>query len=163
MKDGKYLFSKADKIYFIKMIGSLKYTISEPFNLFLEQIFADDDFDNILIDLTEAEFLDSTNLGLLAKVASFLRKKNKRKITLISDNHEINLLLKNIGFDKVFIIIKRKSYDDTDLEELNSETNDIRSNTKMILEAHEHLMELNDKNKETFKSVVEIFRRQMSD
>ncbi|MBR5928239.1 MAG: anti-sigma factor antagonist, partial [Spirochaetia bacterium] len=67
---GNYYFAKdGNKVYF-KLTGVLKYTTCGHFDAFLDDFIAHaSDVESITIDLTEAEFLDSTNLGFLAKIA----------------------------------------------------------------------------------------------
>jgi anti-anti-sigma factor len=129
---------------------------------FITLIFGKNTIENIIIDLSETEYLDSTCLGLLAKMANYLLNTRDKKPTIISNKENINHILKGVGFNKVFHIIKRYPQN---IDELNKISIDKKDNLdtdmgKMIMDAHEALFDLNEKNKETFKDVVEIFRNQ---
>ena len=104
MYNGKYLYTKYNNIYFIKLIGNITYPISNDLNKFLDRIFMSKDFENIVVDLTQTEQIDSTNIGLLAKIAKFMFDNFNKKTTLISTNKNITQLLVNMGFNKIFII-----------------------------------------------------------
>lgn len=161
--DGQYLIAKQKNIYFVKLIGSVKYTISEPFDKFLQKIFEESDFDDIVVDLTKCEFLDSTNLGLVAKIASFCKRKFHRKTILYSTNPEINILLKNIGFYRIFNIMDETQDQIDDFEKLESVSGHPADMAKTILDAHKELASLSDKNKEIFKSVIDMFEKNIQE
>ncbi len=62
MKEGRILCAKEGSTYVLKYIGDIRYTICAPLSDFVTKLCSSDDFDDILIDLTEAESIDSTNL-----------------------------------------------------------------------------------------------------
>jgi anti-anti-sigma factor len=102
---GHYLFIRTENGYFLKAVGQIKYPVSSDLSLFLNKIFENQDFDYFLIDLTETQVLDSTNLGLLAKIARLMLESRNHKTMLISTSEDINELLQSIGYDQVFILV----------------------------------------------------------
>ncbi len=162
MSDGKYLVARQEDTYFLKMTGNLKYTISSNLDNFLNKIFQDHDFENVLIDLTDAEYIDSTNLGLLAKIARWMNNEYNRRVTVISTNNSITELLKILCLDEVFIIVDRPTDVNKNLRELPHVNSSEIKMTKIILEAHKDLMELSEKNQATFKNVVELLQNGMN-
>ena len=123
-------------------------------------IFEDPDVKDIMIDMSEADYLDSTILGLLAKIANFMIKKFKRKITLLSTNEDINYLLDNIGLNEVFIIVKSCNCSPEQLQEIPNINASERESALTILDAHRQLIALNEKNQAEFKDVVELLEKE---
>ena len=63
-------------------------------------------FTNVLIDLSQAEGIDSTTLGQLAKISILCRERFGITPTIASPNKSITKLLLSMGFDEVFHIIR---------------------------------------------------------
>jgi len=55
----------------IKLNGDVRYTMGCALGDFLNRLFAQTDYDGIIVDLTDAHSIDSTSLGLLARIANF--------------------------------------------------------------------------------------------
>lgn len=161
MNEGKYQFAECETFYLIKMSGNLKYTGSGGFDTFVENIFSKIENKDVVIDLTEAQYLDSTNLGILAKIADTMQSEYDKKTTIISSNTDITTLLINIGFDDFFTILDESPDTNPTLSDISEMVTGDRSMALMMLEAHKALMELNDQNKNTFSSVVNLLEREV--
>lgn len=160
MNGGSVLYSKNDQKYFIKLTGNLRFTSGHDFDSLLDVIFKDADVKDIMIDMSEADYLDSTILGLLAKIANFMIKKFHRKITVLSTNEDINYLLENIGLNEVFIIVKSCNCSPEMLQEIPNINASERESALTILDAHHQLVALNEKNRTEFKDVVELLEKE---
>jgi len=161
MIENKYLYAEDNLNYFIKLSGNLKYTDCGSFSSFLTKLEDDNQFENILIDLTDATYLDSTNLGLLARTSQILIDKTGHRLTVISTNPNITELLQNIGFDDICIIIDKP---DDILKSLNYTGNighHEENMAKVMLDAHKRLMSMNETNKNEFKNVVALMEKQI--
>ena len=160
MNGGSILYSTKDQKYFIKLTGNLRFTSGHDFDSLLNVIFKNPDVKDIMIDMSEADYLDSTILGLLAKTANFMIKKFKRKITVLSTNEDINYLLDNIGLNEVFIIVTSCNYSPEQLREIPNINASERESALTILDAHRQLVALNKKNQAEFKDVVELLEKE---
>jgi len=158
----KYLLAKENNKYFIKIIGTARYTNCADFSHFISELFKDDTVADILVDLRETDFLDSTSLGILAKMAGFIFSKFERKMTVISTHPDINDLLINTGFDQIMFIVDQPEYFVSHLNEI-TELGDVEKNmAKMMLEAHKALMDISDENKKEFRTVVEMLTAEIN-
>jgi anti-anti-sigma factor len=160
MEPGKAFYAQHNKICVLKLVGKIRYTISADIDHFLTVLFRKNDFEDMLIDLSETKYIDSTNLGLLAKAAKFMQQKFHKKITIIAGFQGIIEILNTVGFDNVFLIIPKTESLSTDLQELPHVTSSERESAKMILEAHKLLMELSSRNKKVFLDIVEILEKE---
>lgn len=150
---------KKMKRFFFKLTGNLKYISGGKFDAFLDQLLEEKkDFEDVMIDLSEAEYIDSTNLGFLARIAEFMNDSYCKKITLYSPNKEINTVLESVGFDEVFILVKDSSNAFDDIKEISPAEIKERERTLMMLEAHQALMRISEKNIPVFRSCVELMQ-----
>ncbi len=160
MKTGKILYAKNEKYYFIKLIGNLRFDVGADLEALIDAVFADPDMENVMLDLTESEYFDSTILGMLAKAANLMFEKNKQKVTVLSTNNNINYLLRGIGLDDVFIIVDNCDYSPESFQDAPNINNSEAKLAIAILNAHRRLRALNDKNAEEFKNVVELLEQE---
>jgi anti-anti-sigma factor len=93
MEPGKYLYARHHDICFLKFTGHITYTTSPDLDRFLVGLFGKPDFLNILVDLSETSGIDSTNLGLLARIARFTLDQLGKKTVVVSTRPDINRVL----------------------------------------------------------------------
>jgi anti-anti-sigma factor len=161
MQTGSYLYAWLNNIYIIKLVGSLTYSTSSDLDGFIKRIFAEGGFSNILIDLSETDSLDSTNLGLLAKIGRYTLDNFQRKTSMISPREEINRVLKSMGFDSVFTIITEPEHFSAELAAIPHTPQNEHETARTILDAHRTLMELNEANRSVFKNVVRFLEKEI--
>lgn len=154
MDQGKIWVADDQGRYLIKMTGDVRLTLCLSFDQFISDMFGDEGIEAILIDLTEAESVDSTTLGLMAKIALRSQDVANLRPAIVSRSAGINRLLTTMGFSELFDIV-----DDTPPDMLTNEcltAGDLveQEIKNKVLEAHRILMKLNDENKETFKDLV---------
>ena len=161
MTAGKAFYAKQGNTYVIKLVGEIRYTMGCSLDDFLSQLFERSDFDDIIVDLSEVTCIDSTNLGLLAKIANFMQARFAKKTTLVSTNNDINQLLGNVGFQEVFNICDDCLIPTETTLQLAVSDPSKATLTKTMFEAHSILSKLNDKNCQVFKSVVEALKNKL--
>jgi anti-anti-sigma factor len=161
MDRGRYFFAEKDDITFLKMVGNLKYTSSSGFDHFVDGLM-ERGYRNVLLDLSEATYIDSTNLGLIAKIAGRARNNPDVHVTILSPNEDINEILKSMHFDKLFTIVEEYP-DNRDLEEIPDQERGRREDLRMLVEAHRALMDVHEKNRPQFKDVVELLESELKD
>lgn len=162
MQSGSYLYAWINNIYIIKLVGNLTYTTSGDFDAFINRILTEASFSNILVDLSETESLDSTNLGLLAKIGSYTLDTFQRKTSIISPKDEINRVLTSAGFDSVFTIISEAGNFSGTLTPISQTPHSDQETAQTILDAHRTLMNLNERNRVSFKNVVKFLEKEIN-
>jgi len=151
-----YKSLQADKqsIYVLKCSGEIRLNLCSTLDNLVESITQDPEFKTVVIDLTETEIIDSTTLGLLAKIAMAAQQQSNFLPTLISTNPDITRIITSMGFDKIFIIVREPASRIEELEEipvLKASEQQVRDK---VLDAHKVLMGLNSRNREEFKNLV---------
>lgn len=150
----KILQAEKQGIYVLKFIGEIRLNLCSTLDNLVESITQDPDFKTVVVDLTETDIIDSTTLGLLAKIAMAAQKRSNFLPTIISTNPDVTRIITSMGFDKIFIIVKEPASRIEELEEipvLRASEHQVRDK---VLDAHRVLMGLNSKNREEFKNLV---------
>lgn len=155
MQEGKIWVASHEGVYLIKMVGDVRLTLCVPFDRFIKTMFVVDDYTSIIFDLTEAESIDSTTLGLMAKIALRADAKKQLRPAIISDSKGINRLLESMGFDDIFDIMDSIPVAISGDVCLEAKELDEQTVKYKVLEAHKVLMSLNQKNAEAFSDLVE--------
>jgi anti-anti-sigma factor len=159
MEAGAAFYLKQGNTYILKLVGDVRYTMGCALGDFLDSLFARTDYDDIVVDLTEAHSIDSTSLGLLAKIANFNRQHFAHATTLLSTNPDVNQVLDNLGFYDIFTIRDTGENISAALRQLAiPEPCSKEALTRIVYEAHRVLSEINPRNQDSFKSVLDSLR-----
>ena len=162
MTAGQAFYTKQGNTLIIKLVGDIRYTMSCSVDDFLEQWFSRENGGDMLIDLSTVECIDSTSLGLLAKVANFMHTRFARKVSLISPNQDITQLLDSVGFTAVFDIHQDGALPVEGMQNLRLLEPTKAELAKTMFEAHQVLSDMNEKNRETFQDVVDVLGNKLS-
>lgn len=135
-------------------------TLCNTIDYCMQKKFDEASFDHVLVDLQETQGIDSTTLGLLAKLSIKAKKRTGQVPTVVSPNPDITRTMLSMGFDEsVFEIIRQPTPEFEDLSEipqLQVSEDGIRDK---VIEAHKILMSLNDNNKDIFNDLVKELER----
>lgn len=156
MTQGRILVGDHDGIYVLKFTGDVRVTLCATMDAFLRSLLSRDDFRSVLVDLSDTEGIDSTSLGLLAKLSLETQRRFEVVPTLVSTNPDITRILRTMGFDDIFHILEEPLTEIGQLGELptletDEEEEDVR---QRVLDAHRTLMDLNEQNRESFRDLV---------
>lgn len=159
MSTGRIQFAEQDGTFVLKFIGEVRLTLCTALDTTIEKIFTALNFSAIIIDLTETRSIDSTTLGLLAKLSILSRQRTGMLPTLVTVHADITRLLQSMGFDQVFNIVNGPSSCLDCLADLPSQDQSEEVVKAKVLEAHRILMGLNDSNREAFHDLVNALER----
>jgi len=160
MNEGRILYARKGRQCFIKLIGEVRHTVSPGFDALIDKMFLGDEADTFIIDLNETVYIDSTNLGLLAKIARRLMDKSGARPIIVSGQQDVNTVLKSMGFDEVFVLIEECRADNTGCGEVPAVSVDKQEKSRLVLDAHKALMEMNEKCQDLFCDVVKMFEEE---
>ena len=160
---GKALYAIHQGTYVLKLIGEIRVPICATLDNFIENMFRDKQLNSVLIDLSKTQIIDSTALGLLAKIAIQTRKRFKRKPLIISTEPDVTRILDTMGFEKVFNIVHEAPVKSPSMTEMPNIPCDERNAFEKVLEAHRILMDMNERNHETFRDVVAALEQPADD
>lgn len=156
---GRIQFAEQDGTFVLKFIGEVRLTLCSALDATIEKIFTSLNFSAIVIDLTEARSIDSTTLGLLAKLSILSRQKVGLLPTVVTTHDDITRLLESMGFDHVFNIVEGPLPCPDCLRDLPSQDQSEEVVRARVLEAHRILMGLNESNRAAFQDLVSALER----
>ncbi len=154
MSDGKIQCADYNDIFVLKCSGEVRLTFCSALNDTIEKIIKAYSFKSIVIDLTEVISIDSTTLGLLAKLSILSKRKFGMLPTLASTNPDVNRVLDSMGFNQVFNMVHTPAPCPECLDDLPEQDQSEEVVKERVLEAHQILMSLNQSNRDEFRDLV---------
>ena len=151
---GKILVASHDGVYVLVFEGDVRLTLCTTVDEYLEKMFQDDGFRSVVVDLSRTDNIDSTSLGLLAKLSIQTERRFSFRPTLISTRRDITRILLSMGFDEVFDLVEEPLEHHEQLAELPALVASDEDVRQRVLEAHRTLMSMNEANRETFHDLV---------
>lgn len=152
--EGTILSARKDSVEYIKFIGVIRYSQCAGLESHIDQLFSNIDFSEIIIDLEQTEMLDSTALGLLAKISIEYKKVSERKIVIFMKPGELAHILKRVCFDQVFNIVNRASQEGSSYKELPQLPQSEQEVLNSVLRAHKSLAEISPDNEHYFTDIT---------
>ena len=143
-----------DGIYILKLVGDVRVNLCTAIDDYFEHMFGDPDFESVVVNLCEAEGIDSTTLGLLAKLALRFRREFDLKPAIYCDNAGINRLLESMAFGRIFDIREQSRADLHNGAEIPTVSGDVEVARQKVIEAHRVLMGMSEENRERFQDLV---------
>ena len=154
MSAGKILVSDNEGNYLLKLIGDVRVTLCGSLNRHMETIFGSRDVKKVIVDMLEAEGLDSTTLGLMAKLGMHCRKEYGINVQVFCQNPSILRTLDCMGFEEIFDIIQEVPTIDAELHSIESVSSEVDEIRRQVVEAHKLLMQLNPENSKEFTDLI---------
>jgi anti-anti-sigma factor len=154
MDKGNVLHASHNDIHVLRFIGDIRYPLSPSIDHFLEKLFAGPKPAGFVIDLTETDSIDSTNLGLLARLATRMQQLDARRVPIVSNRADINSVLTSMALDEIFDIVEDTGLETGAVQEVPQENTDREALARTLIDAHRALMDLNERNREMFRDVV---------
>ena len=151
---GEILYACQAGHYVLKFLGDVRLTMCSTIDEHLRSILQREDITDTLIDLTETENIDSTSLGLIAKLAIKSAKCDLPKPTLVSTNPDVTKILYTMGFDQVFLLLEEMPASCKDLVQVPAVMESEDRVKQRIIDAHRVLISLNDANRNEFKDLI---------
>lgn len=158
MADGRVTYSDAEGCHVLHYFGRVDYTMAPAIDRFVDTLLNDRPGRPFVFDMTDARLIDSTNLGLVARIADRVQSAGNGKSTIVSDQDDIDDVLDSMGFRAIFDIVRTHPTVHGGAAE-SAVTGEECSQGELLrtmLEAHKTLASLNEKDRAQFKDVVSM-------
>jgi anti-anti-sigma factor len=160
MHEGHILYADHDHVHVLRYVGDIRHPLAPSVSRFVDTLLEHFDGENLVVDLTEAEAIDSTNLGEIARIAILLAERSGKRATLLSTRTEINQVLHSMAFDEVFDICEEPTTRN-DGQPIPSVPASRELSLKVVLEAHRQLMQMSEGNRRQFSEVVALLEKEI--
>ncbi|AXI01546.1 STAS domain-containing protein [Aquirhabdus parva] len=153
MSTGRIEYAVLQGTHVFKLVGEIRAMTCSSLDHLLDKITQDPALTGALVDLTDTTFVDSTTLGVLAKLGLHLRTQRDIQPIMLSTNPDITTLTNSMGLGQVFVMMNCKTASQCTYT-LPEEKPEAHAMLETVLEAHQALMNLNDNNKAMFQPLV---------
>lgn len=148
----------------VKIIGRVSFTNSGPLREFFTQA-TQAGKRRFILDFSECTSMDSTFLGIIAGAALELRRADPPGSIIVCRLGARNLeLVRNLGLHRIMTVDagERAMQFDQNATPLQSPSGKAElENAKLVLEAHENLIEADERNRNKFQDVVAFLKNQV--
>ena len=159
MQEGKILAAHHDGAYVLRLEGDVRLTLCTTIDEYFQRMFDDPEFASVWVDLCGAEGIDSTTLGMLAKLALPVEAKLGLPTVIYCCEPGINRLLKSMGFQRLFDLREELCNDPEDIDEIPVVQGSEGTVKEKVIEAHRILMGLSEENRARFKDLMNVLER----
>jgi len=159
MQDGKILAASHNGAYVIRFEGDVRLTLCTTIDDYFQRMYDDPAFASVWVDLCSAEGLDSTTLGLLAKLALTVKERFGFEPAIYSCDPGINRLIKSMGFQRLFDLREEVCGAPEEATAIPVVEGSEAVVKDKVIEAHRVLMELSPDNRARFKDLLTVLER----
>ena len=161
LDDGEVLYAHHGDDWMLRIQGPLRYTGANAMDRFVDWLFTQCHPATVSVDLNATTAIDSTGIGLLAKIANELERAGQGQPVLFSQNPDINELLTSVCLDDVCRIVEGPppAGAEAGAQPIPAATPTEGELARTITEAHRLLCELAEGNRTQFQGVVDAFSR----
>ena len=157
MADGRVLYAHRGKVHVLRYVGDIRYPLAPTIDSFVDQLFRREPVTELVIDLSETDSIDSTNLGELARIANRLRAGGGARPVIVCRRSDIDCVLRSMAMDEVFDLTAEGTDDGVDARPLDaSPVRNSNALRQLMLDAHRALMDMSPENRERFFDVVAL-------
>jgi anti-anti-sigma regulatory factor len=153
---GRVTYARADGVHILRYHGRVTYPLATAIKRFADGILGQARTGGWIFDLSPAECLDSTNLGVVARIAELARTRDQAPVVILSTNEDITDVLRSMGFDQTFDVVTEMPQQpavgpEAEIEAGVSSAGEIGHT---MLDAHRMLMTLSDAARVQFEEVA---------
>jgi anti-anti-sigma factor len=157
---GHVTHAAQEGVHVLRYFGTVNYTLAPGLQRFLDHLIHEGPVAGLVFDLTAAESLDSTNLGLMARVNEEVHDLGAANSVIISNNEDIDIVLRSMGFDQTFDLYPAApAIPDTSPEPVAAEPPSATELHHTMLDAHRALCRLSEAGRLEFEPVVACLER----
>lgn len=105
MKNNMILYYDQPDYFVLKLVGDLRFSIANALEQSLKQLGDLMESKNVIVDISDLTYADSTILGVLTGFFIREEEENAWKIhapIMVCNDSDFKKILSNIGFDKYF-------------------------------------------------------------
>ena len=156
---GHVTHAAREGVHVLRYFGIVNYTLAPGLQRFLDNLIHEGRVSGLVFDLTAAESLDSTNWGLMARVNEEVHDLGAANSVIISNNEDIDVVLRSMGFDQSFDLYPAAKVPDAQPEPVAAEAPSASELHHTMLDAHRALCRLSEAGRLEFEPVVACLER----
>ena len=155
--NGEILLAKGPERWSFKFVGDVRLSLCTTLDQLIGDVFSAGYPGVLEIDLTQAINIDSTCLGLLAKLAMQCEVETQSQPQLCCPHAHLIDLLESLGLESLFKWVEETQM--LEAEPVPLRPCDAVSAQPLVLEAHERLAQLNTDNQAQFQGLIDSLKQ----
>ena len=156
--EGHFLVAKSDDIVFVQVVGLGTMNNSIGFQQFIVNLEGKERR-KFIFDLSLCDGFDSTFMGILLGIS-----REAKLVVLVNTLEDHSRILGEVGIDKfVQLCDSPVELPEIELQRLESRAVSQNERQRVVLSAHENLVQLDSRNKEEFGQFVDLLRDELGD
>jgi anti-anti-sigma factor len=160
MGQGRVLYADDDHVHVLRYVGDIRHPLAPSVSRFVDTLLERFDGEDVVVDLSEVDAIDSTNLGEIARIAVLLAERNGKRAAIVSPREEISQVLHSMALDEVFDMLTEPT-SAVPGEPIPTIAASRELSLQTILAAHRRLMQMNEENRKKFAQVVELLEHEL--
>ncbi len=160
MSTGHFEYASFNGTHIFKLIGEVRAQSCISLDKLLSKIEQQQNVVGAIVDMTQTTFIDSTVLGILAKLGLKLKQVHQIQALMLSTNPDITTLANSMGLGQVFVILNYCGDPSVCTLALMEEHITHSAMLTTVLDAHKTLMELNKSNENMFEPLVKQLQKE---
>lgn len=163
-EQGKARYGANGETFFLCLSGGVSYMMAPALEELIGSVLLPATPAIVFIDLRAASHLDSTALGLLARIGDYMIKRGGRRAVIACCQGDVETSLRAVGFDQVFEMVTELPEEPScELQEIPTKSEvDQRTMGEVVLSAHHNLMAVSQENQQVFRDVVAALERELA-
>lgn len=155
--EGSARYAHENGAWFITLIGEVRYPLAPALNALLDRALANGK-QRFVIDLSHANIIDSTCLGVLARIVNHQDDPSAQRPVIITGGEDMTELLLAVCFDRLFDLVESANGAKGQLQAAPDATIGQKELLSLLLESHQRLCAIDAKTQAVFKDVVEALK-----
>lgn len=160
MSCGRILYTVHQGALVLRLDGDVRADWCASLDGVIERVLAVPGVKSLIVDLHAATNIDSTMLGVLARVAVRMRERSGGKPLAVAPGADIRRLLDSMCLDKVFNIVDQSRDAGCECRDVPRVERDDDELCRQVADAHRVLMSIDDRNFIAFRDVVAALEAQ---
>ncbi len=155
LQPSKAFYGRMNELPVVVLKGIFRYTTARALRSFVDDLVAQES-DTIILDLRELESIDSTGMGLLARLGRSTLQHGRRSV-IVCTAPDVTTCLRSAAFDRIFVMVGEWPFEEEPrVAEVPCEIEELQAEAlgHLMLEAHRDLASLSDANQTMFGGVV---------
>jgi anti-anti-sigma factor len=152
-------FKECANTFYIRAMGHVTASLcSDLKNRVFERLEAKPPVENVFVDLSQCDYMDSTFLGLLVGINKRFLRFSERPITIVRPTVPCTELLKTIGILRLVRVTEEEIDFPSAMENVVTAE---KATAEFLLDVHEDLIDLSDDNKKRFSTLYTVLKSQI--
>jgi anti-anti-sigma factor len=151
-------YGEGDSSVLLVLEGRVHYLAAKSLRAFADELTSRMRNETLVIDLTAVDAIDSTGMGLLARLGRKTLARGRRSVLVCPDN-DVLICLRSASFDKLFVVLDESPLDEPiELREVPLDAGNIEPEAlgAIMLQAHRDLAMLSEENQRAFADVIAL-------